>query len=102
VVVRDVPAGATAVGIPARIVTDEDARRRERQASKMGFSAYAISADMNDPIVQAVHALLDHAGAIDDRLQKVLELLQQGGFDCGDAKATADGFDPERINKMLE
>ena len=27
VVVRDVPAGATAVGIPARIVTGEDARR---------------------------------------------------------------------------
>src|SRR5437764_11021771 len=47
VVVRDVPAGATAVGIPARIVTGEDAHRRERQAAKMGFSAYAISADMN-------------------------------------------------------
>src|SRR5216110_780677 len=43
VVVRDVPAGATAVGIPARIVTGEDAHRRERQAAKMGFSAYAIS-----------------------------------------------------------
>src|SRR5512142_468653 len=51
VVVRDVPAAATAVGIPARIVSGEDARRRERQATKMGFSAYAISADMNDPIV---------------------------------------------------
>jgi hypothetical protein len=32
----------------------------------------------------------------------VLELLQRGGIDCGDAKATADRFDPERINKMLE
>ena len=102
VVVRDVPAGATAVGIPARIVTHEDGMRREKTAAKIGFSAYAISADMNDPIVQAVHALLDHAGTTDERLQKVLELLQRGGFDCGDAKATADRFDPERINKMLE
>src|ERR1700693_3314969 len=94
VVVRDVPAGATAIGIPARIVTDDDALRREAQATKIGFSAYAISADMNDPMVQAIHALLDHAAAADNRLQKLIELMQQGGFDCADAKATAERFDP--------
>ena len=93
---------ATAVGIPARIVTGDDAIRREAQAAKIGFSAYAISADMNDPMVQAVHSLLDHAAATDARLQKLVELLQRGGFDCGDAKATADRFDPAQINKMLE
>src|SRR4029453_10783409 len=48
VVVRDVPPGATAVGIPARIVTVDDQQRREAQATKIGFSAYAITADMND------------------------------------------------------
>jgi serine O-acetyltransferase len=102
VVVRDVPAGATAVGIPARIVTGDDALRRERQAATIGFSAYAISADMNDPMVQAVHSLLDHAAATEERLEKLLALLQNGGFDCADAKATASLFDPERINRMLE
>jgi serine O-acetyltransferase len=102
VVVRDVPAGATAVGIPARIVTEDDVLRREKQAAKIGFSAYAISADMNDPMVQAVHSLLDHAAATEERFKKLVELLQRGGFDCGDARATADRFDPERINKMLE
>ena len=102
VVVRDVPAGATAIGIPARIVTGDDALRREAQATKIGFSAYAISADMNDPMVQAIHALLDHASAADNRMQKLIELLQQGGFDCADAKATAERFDPTQINKMLE
>jgi serine O-acetyltransferase len=102
VVVRDVPAGATAVGIPARIVTGEDVRRREKQAEKIGFSAYAISADMNDPMVQAVHSLLDHAATTDERLNKLIDLLQQRGVECGDAKATADRFDPEQINKMLE
>jgi serine O-acetyltransferase len=102
VVVRDVPAGATAIGIPARIVTGDDALRREAQATKIGFSAYAISADMNDPMVQAIHALLDHAAAADNRLQALIELMQQGGFDCADAKATAERFDPTQINKMLE
>jgi serine O-acetyltransferase len=102
VVVRDVPAGATAVGIPARIVSGEDATRRQKQAEKIGFSAYAISADMNDPMVQAVHSLLDHAATTDERLKKLIDLLQQRGVECGDAKATADRFDPEQINKMLE
>src|SRR5216117_724494 len=41
VVVRDVPAGATAVGVPARIATPADMARREEKASQIGFSAYA-------------------------------------------------------------
>jgi serine O-acetyltransferase len=102
VVVRDVPPGATAVGIPARIVTGDDAVRREAQAAKIGFSAYGIGADMNDPMVQAIHSLLDHAAATDTRLQKLIELLQSDGIDCRDAKATAERFDPKQINKMLE
>ena len=36
----------------------------------MGFSAYAISADMNDPIVQAIHRLIDHAAETDARLEQ--------------------------------
>jgi len=102
VVVRDVPAGATAVGIPARIVGAEDQQRREATASKMGFSAYAIAADMNDPMVQAIHQLLDHAAASDERFNKLVAQLARDGVDCGDAKAVAEAFDPQQINKMLE
>jgi serine O-acetyltransferase len=102
VVVRDVPPGATAVGIPARIVTEDDQLRRESQASKLGFSAYAIAADMNDPMVQAIHQLLDHAAVTEERFDKLVAQLQRGGHDCSDAKATAERFDPEQINKMLE
>src|SRR5205823_13615768 len=102
VVVRDVPAGATAVGIPARIVTGDDALRREAQATKIGFSAYGISADMNDPMVQAIHSLLDHAAAVDERFNRLVAQLQNDGVDCGDAKAVVDAFDPQPINKMLE
>src|SRR5476651_1210746 len=36
VVVRDVPAGATAVGIPARIIAEEVDRKREESAAKLG------------------------------------------------------------------
>ena len=102
VVVRDVPAGATAVGIPARIVTSDDHDRREAQAAKIGFSAYAISSDMDDPVVQAIHKLLDHAAATEERFNRLVTLLQHEGMDCGEAKAVADAFDPRQINKMLE
>ena len=102
VVVRDVPAGATAVGIPARIVTADQQDAREAQATKIGFSAYAIAADMNDPVLQAIHQLLDHAAATEERFNKLVSRLQSDGVDCGDAKSAADGFDPTQINKMLE
>jgi serine O-acetyltransferase len=102
VVVREVPPGATAVGIPARIVSAEDQQRREATASKLGFSAYAIAADMNDPMVQAIHKLLDHAATTDERFNRLVAQLTRDGLDCGDARATADRFDPQQINKMLE
>ena len=102
VVVRDVPAGATAVGVPARVLLGEDQARREDQAAKMGFSAYGISADMNDPIVQAIHRLIDHAAASDARLDKLIAGLQEGGVDLADARATAEGFDPKRLNQMID
>jgi serine O-acetyltransferase len=102
VVVRDVAPNATAVGIPARIVTEADHDRRETQAERMGFSAYAIAADMNDPIVQAIHQMLDHAAVSEQRFDKLVAELKKSGLDCGDDKATADGFDPKQINKMLE
>jgi serine O-acetyltransferase len=102
VVVRDVPAGSTAVGIPARVLIGDDATRRESQAAKMGFSAYAIAEDMNDPMVQAIHRLIDHAAASDARLDQLMATLQRDGVDCGDARATAEGFDPKRLNQMIE
>src|SRR6266542_4280785 len=102
VVVREVPPNATAVGIPARILVDEDAQRRESNAVRMGFSAYAISKDMNDPIVQAIHRLIDHAAAADARLERLIAQLQHDGVEIGDAKATADRFDPQHLNRMLD
>ncbi len=102
VVVRNVPAQATAVGIPARIVTGDERDRRQAAAEKIGFSAYAISSDMDDPIVQAIHKLLDHAAATEERFNRLVKLLQHEGMDCAEAKAVADAFDPRQINKMLE
>jgi serine O-acetyltransferase len=79
VVVREVPPGATAVGIPARVVLGEEAERREGQAAKV-----------------------DHAAETDARLEALIEQLQQEGADISDAKATAERFDPKGLNRMLD
>jgi serine O-acetyltransferase len=101
VVVKEVPPGATAVGIPARVLETSEGTRREEVAERIGFKAYAISADMDDPIVQALHRLLDHAVANEDRLNKLLARLAQSGVDCADLRDAETQFDPEHVNRML-
>jgi serine O-acetyltransferase len=75
VVVKDVPAGATAVGIPARIILDEQDKQREEKAEKLGFSAYAVTRD-DDPMANAMQGLLDHVVATDKRMDLILQELE--------------------------
>lgn len=102
VVVKDVPAGATAIGIPARILDTEKAKIRAETAEKIGFSAYAISQDMNDPIVQAIHALLDHVAANDQRMHLILNALKQLGVDENSVTVAEDKFDVSYLNKIVD
>ena len=81
VVVKDVPAGATVVGIPGHIVAMRDESenkeaQREAMAKKIGFDAYGASKDMPDPIQNALDTMLDHMHKVDremDELKKQLE-----------------------------
>jgi len=78
VVVRSVPAGATALGIPARIILDEQDKTREEKAEKLGFSAYAVTSKAeDDPLAKAVEGLLDHSVEIDKRIELILKQIEQ-------------------------
>ncbi len=102
VVVKDVPDCATAVGIPARILDDETKSAREESAAKMGFSAYGVGADANDPMVKAIHGLIDHCVSADQRIDYILEQLARMGVKLEDARATADKFDPSYLNRIVD
>lgn len=109
VVVKAVPAGATAVGIPARIVEavvqpacSEEDQARAAKAAQLGFSAYGISSDMNDPMVKAIHGLLDHTVATDARLEAILKKLEALGVDCAEERARNDHFDPGYLNRLVD
>ncbi len=77
VVVKDVPENATAVGIPARILEEEKSKQREEAANKIGFAAYAVGNDENDPMIKAIHSLLDHASKQDVELQTLKTQIAQ-------------------------
>ena len=102
VVVKDVPAGATAVGIPARILDGEQAKQRAATAEKMGFSAYAISQDMNDPMVQAIHSMLDHTAANDQRMALIINALERLGADVSRISVPEKKFDVNHLNKIVD
>ncbi len=78
VVVKDVPPGATALGIPARVILDEQDKTREEKATKLGFSAYAVTAKAaDDPLAKAVQGLLDHSVDMDKRIELILNQIEE-------------------------
>ena len=88
VVTKDVPEGATAVGIPARIIKkcdmtelQGDENRRLAIAKKIGFDAYGMTDDMPDPVVRSIHNMLDHMHAVDEKLNGMCGALQALGSD---------------------
>ncbi len=94
VVVKDVPADATAVGIPARIL-DEAGR-------VAGFNPYGIGNDQNDPFAKAIHGLLGHSVTVDKRINLILAHLEKLGINVEEERATADKFDPNHLNKIVD
>ncbi len=102
VVVKDVPPGTTAVGNPARIIDGEQAQKREEKAGQMGFSAYALSSNQDDPLAKAIHGLLDHSVETDRRLDLLIKKLESSGVSLEDELATADKFDPKYLSKIVD
>jgi serine O-acetyltransferase len=75
VVVKPVPAGATVVGIPARIV--EASAAAQGEAGRMAFDAYAVSADLDDPLNKVLLTLGSRTEDINGRLAEILARLEE-------------------------
>src|SRR5665811_1605415 len=106
VVTKPVPAGATAVGNPARIIQAELDVKREEIASKMGFSAYGVTQN-DDPLSQAMRGLIDNASTQEHQiamLWKAIEQLTAQRHDAnvvpGDA-ALSEHFEAEKLNQLV-
>ncbi len=74
VVVKPVPAGATVVGIPARMV---EVGPGHADAVRMAFDAYAVSADLDDPLSKVLLGLGNRTDDMDGRLAEILRRLDE-------------------------
>jgi len=101
VVVKAVPPGATAIGIPARIISEAAAQRREQNAARMGFSAYAISGDADDPLSVALHGLIDHTAELTAKVEAMAAALDALGA-CPAVCREEARFDAARLNEMVD
>lgn len=97
VVIKPVPAGATAVGNPAHVLEPKEAR-----SDKPDFSAYGVTRNMDDPISKALHALLDHVHEQDRRIAVLAERLKSAGL-CAEGEAECrKPLDVDFLNKIVD
>jgi len=106
VVTRPVPAGATAVGNPARIIEAQADAQREAVAAKMGFSAYGVTQG-DDPVAQAMKGLIDSASGHEHQIallwQAVMQLSAKADSDCVPVDAQQDeAFDAALLSRLVK
>jgi len=111
VVVRDVPDGATVIGIPGRVVVEKAPQdnhkngEREKIAEKYGFDAYAVATDNPDPIANAIGVMVDHLHLIDTKVEEMCRAINSmGGEVCGKSLPVLDleTFADEELAKDIQ
>ena len=110
VLLQAVPPGATAVGIPARIVQASADAQREVAAARMGFSAYGVTQG-DDPVSLAMKGLIDNAASHEHQialLWQAIEKLSAGSRElpagaCVPQDAqTSERFDAEGLSRLVK
>lgn len=90
VVVKAVPAGATVVGVPGRIVEEGSAEQKKAQ-----FSAYGVVPGQEDPYLKTLQSLVDHAQELEQTVSALTEKVRR----MEQALAESPKADPLRVIK---
>jgi serine O-acetyltransferase len=72
VVLKEVPAGATVVGVPGRII-EESAKGKE----KANFAAYGVVPNQEDPYAKTLQSLVDHAQELEQTVSELSEKMRR-------------------------
>jgi serine O-acetyltransferase len=106
VVIKPVPAGATAVGIPARIIPSKEGHSADVTAQEKKFSAYGITQD-DDPLSQAMRGLIDNASSQEAQialLWQAIEKLSEGQSQPGCVPGNAalhERFEAKKLTDLI-
>jgi serine O-acetyltransferase len=104
VVIKPVPAGATAVGIPARIIPSKTGESADVSGATPKFNAYGITQE-DDPVSQALRGLIDNAASQEHQIALLWKALEEV---CarqqvqmpGDAHKT-EAFEADKLNQLV-
>ena len=105
VVIKPVPAGATAVGIPARIVASKDGASADATPERK-FSAYGVTQE-DDPLSLAMRGLIDTASSQEHQIallwQAVATLSEErSAKSCVPADAArAERFEADKLTQLV-
>ncbi len=108
VVIKPVPPGATAVGIPARIIPSKEGVSADvttGSASDPKFSAYGITQD-DDPLSLAMRGLIDNAASQEDQIALLWQAIEklssaQSVADCMPTDGPGEKLDTKRLNELV-
>jgi serine O-acetyltransferase len=107
VVIKPVPAGATAVGIPARIIPSKTGESADVTTQDPKFSAYGITLE-DDPLSTAMRGLIDNASGQEAQIallwQAIEKLASQpsAAKDCvPDNAAREDKFVSQKLTDLV-
>jgi serine O-acetyltransferase len=96
VVVKPVPAGATAVGNPAHIVRKEDQSR-----SAQMFAAYGVTPNGDDPLSKALRNLINHVAQQDEQIERMCATMKAAGIRCH-TPDESDKLDQAQLNRLVD
>ncbi len=115
VVVKEVPPGATVIGVPGRVVErapQSDDKPMEEIARKL-FDAYGITRDMPDPEATAINRMLDHIHLLDRKIDDMCRAMREAGIEPGEmplpdldtheigSAAAAEGCEQETVEDRV-
>ena len=72
VVLKEVPAGATVVGVPGRLVEQSVADKE-----KAHFAAYGVAPNQEDPYLKTLQSLVDHAQELEQTVSALTEKMRR-------------------------
>lgn len=106
VVIKPVPPGATAVGIPARIIPSKTGESADvTDDAKPKFSAYGVTQE-DDPLSQAMRGLIDSTASQEHQIallwQAIEKLAEARERDCVPTDAQRqEAFEADKLNQLV-
>ena len=108
VVIKPVPPGATAVGIPARIIPSKEGVSADVTTGSSAdpkFSAYGITQD-DDPLSLAMRGLIDNASSQEDQIALLWQAIEkisqaQAVPDCMPNATQGEKLDTKKLNELV-